>query len=42
MTFTKMDKTDLDSPCRDFSKVGLESVVALTVRWQIDFSCACR
>ena len=33
-----MDRKDLDSPCRELSNGGLESVVTLLVRWQIDYS----
>ena len=39
MTFTKIDPADLDSPHRELSNGGLKSVVALLVRWQINFSC---
>ena len=35
-----MDLTDLNSPRRKLSNGGLESVVTLLVRWQIDYSCA--
>ena len=35
-----MDRKDLDSPCREFSNGGLESVTTLLVCWQIDYSCA--
>ena len=35
-----MVKADLDSPRRELSNGGLESVVTLLVRWQIDCSCA--
>ena len=37
MTFIKLDQADLDSPRRELSNSGLEIVVALLVRWQIDF-----
>ena len=36
----KIDRTELDSPCRELSNGGLESVVNLLVRWQINYSCA--
>ena len=35
-----MDRKDLDSPRQELSNGGLESVVTLLVRRQIDFSCA--
>ena len=35
-----MVKADLGSPCRELSNGGLESVVTLLVRWQIDFLLA--
>ena len=35
-----MDWKDLDSPHRELSNDGLESVVTLLIRWQIDYSCA--
>ena len=35
-----MDQTELDSPRREFSNGGLESVITLLVRWQINYSCA--
>ena len=35
-----MDRKDLDSPRRELSNGGLESVVTLLVRWQIDYLCA--
>ena len=35
-----MDRTETDSPRRELSNGGLESVVTLLVRWQIDYSCA--
>ena len=37
MTFTKIYLADLDSPRRELSIGGLESLVALLVRWYIDF-----
>ena len=40
MTFTKLDQTDLDSPCQEFSNGGLGIVVALLVRWQINLLLA--
>ena len=40
MTFTKIDLADLDSPRRELSNGGLESVATLLVRWQIDFLSA--
>ena len=40
MSFTKMDKADLNSARRELSNDGLESVVALLVRRQIDVLCA--
>ena len=40
MTFTKIDPKDLDSPRRELSNGGLESVVTLLVRWKIDVSSA--
>ena len=36
---TKIVRIDLDSPCRELSNGGLESEVALAVRWKIDFVC---
>ena len=42
MTFTKMNKADLESPCRELSNGGLGIVAVLLVRWKIDFSCASR
>ena len=35
-----MDRKDLDSPRRELSNGGLESVVTLLVAYQIDYSCA--
>ena len=35
-----MDRTESDTPRRELSNGGLESVVALLVRWQINYSCA--
>ena len=35
-----MDRIDLDSPRRELSNGGLESVATLLVRWQINYSCA--
>ena len=35
-----MDWTESGSPRRELSNGGLESVVTLLVRWQIDYSCA--
>ena len=35
-----MDRTESDSPRRELSNGGLESVVTLLVRWQINYSCA--
>ena len=35
-----MDQKYLDSPCQELSNGGLESVVTLLVRWQIDYSSA--
>ena len=40
MDHTKIDPADLNSPCRDISNGGLGIVVALLVRWQIDFLLA--
>ena len=40
MSFTKIDPADLDSPRRELSNGGLKSVVALLVRWQINFLSA--
>ena len=37
---TKIVPADLDSPRRELFVRGLGFVVALSVRWQIDFSCA--
>ena len=34
-----MDPADLNSPCQELSNGGLENVVALLVRWQINFLC---
>ena len=39
---TKIVKADLDFPRRELSNGGLESVATLLVRWQINYSCACR
>ena len=36
-----MDLEDLNSPRQELSNGGLEIVVALLVRWQIDISCVC-
>ena len=36
----KIDNADLEFPCRELSVRGLGFVIALSVRWQIDFSCA--
>ena len=33
-----MDQTESDSPRRELSNGGLESVVTLLVRWQINYS----
>ena len=38
--WTKIVKADLDSPCRELSNGGLESIATLLVRWQIDFLSA--
>ena len=38
----KIDTADLDSPRRELSNGGLGFVVALSVRLEIDFSCAYR
>ena len=35
-----MDRKYLDSPRQELSNGGLESVVTLLVRWQMDYSCA--
>ena len=35
-----MDRTESDSSCRELSNGGLGIVVALTIHWQIIFSCA--
>ena len=35
-----MDRTESDSPRRELSNGGLESVVTLLVRWQINCSYA--
>ena len=35
-----MDRKDLDSPRWGLSNDGLESVVTLLVRWEINYSCA--
>ena len=35
-----MDRTESDSPHRELSNGGLESVVILLVRWQINYLCA--
>ena len=35
-----MVRSDLDSPRRELSNGGLKSVVALLVRWQINFLSA--
>ena len=40
MNFTRIYQADLDSPRRELSNGGLESVVAPLVRWQIDFLSA--
>ena len=37
MDQTKMNQEDLDSPRRELSNSGLGTVVALLVRWGIDF-----
>ena len=37
MTFTKIYPADLDSPRRELSNGGLESVAILLARWQINF-----
>ena len=37
MTFIKLDQAELDSPRRELFNAGLEFVVALLVRWQINF-----
>ena len=36
---TETFPVDLNSPCREISNGGLGFVVALSVRWQINFSC---
>ena len=36
-----MDPVDLNYPRQDLSNGGLESFVALLVRWQIPFTSAC-
>ena len=35
MTFTKMNKADLDSPCREPSNGDLGIVVALSICWYV-------
>ena len=35
----KLDQADLNSPRQDLSNDGLGIVVALLVRWQINFVC---
>ena len=40
MNFTKIDQADLDSPRRELSNGGLGIVVALLVRWGINFLSA--
>ena len=35
-----MDRTESDSPRRELSNGGLESVVTLLICWQIDYSWA--
>ena len=35
-----MDRTEPDSPRRELSNGGLESVVTLLVCWQNNYSCA--
>ena len=40
MNFTKIDQADLGSPRREPSNGGLGIVVALLVRWGINFVCA--
>ena len=40
MDHTEIDTADLDSPRRELSNGGLKSVVALLVRWQINFLSA--
>ena len=42
MAPTKTVRIDLNSPRRELSSDGLGIVVALLVRWQINFSCAPR
>ena len=37
MTFIKLDQADLDSPRRELSNGGHETIVALLVHWQINF-----
>ena len=41
MNFTKIDKADLNYPCRELFVRGLGFAVALSVFWSIDFVCAC-
>ena len=41
MDHTQLDHSDLNSPRRELSNGGLESVIALTVYWQINFVCVC-
>ena len=41
IALTKMHWSDLDSPRRELSNGGLKSVVALLVRWQINYLCVC-
>ena len=40
MDKTKIDPADLNPPRCELSNGGLGFVVALSVRWQIDFLCA--
>ena len=39
---TKIDRSDLNSPCRELSNGGLGIVVTLLVCRKINFSCASR
>ena len=40
MDHTNIDQPDLDSPRQELSVRGLGFVVALSFRWQMNFSCA--
>ena len=39
---TKIYPKDLDSPRQELYNGGFERIVTLLVRWQLDYSCACR